>query len=902
MPIALRLPSSWKRPSLRLDRAALTRRLARMTIAGKLRLCAWVAGAGLALIALSYWQASTGQERAAANFQSQQGYGALLSALERQVEQTRRLQTAYAIRFDPVERESLRKAQERLRRDLAQLRRHPAGTADRKRLDAVAARIDEFAAGIDALNARVDEMGQGDASLAAILRGTGQALEEAVQSVRAPALEAPLQRMRRFESEFLRTGDAALADRVSEEKLPFELALASTAMDEAARDGLRGQADAYQAALLAYTAARVGLDVEVGGLEDTAAAIAPALADLERARESGLASAARGQRAQRIGMAAFFAVTVVVVALVLGGVLWAVLRAVGQPLREAARVAGAIAEDRLGTAVRIDNPHDEIGGLMTSLSHMQARLRERIAAERAAARENARIRQAMDHAHTGLMVLAADGAVAFANHGLCEALARREVVAPEGRPLHELDATLMAFARRIRDEDTEFEQSIALGEDHYLLVASPIHVEGERVGTTVEWKSLAMERMVEQEITALVRAAAQGDLGGRIAVDGKQGFLQALAIGINELFEALQGNLSKLQYVLSALSQGDLTVRMDGDGSAALSGVFARMRDDANATVAQLTDIVSRIQDASTAINTAAGEIASGNADLSRRTEQQAANLEETAASMEELTSTVRQNADSARQANQLAIGAASVASQGGNVVGQVVTTMRDIEAASRKIAEIIAVIDGIAFQTNILALNAAVEAARAGEQGRGFAVVASEVRTLAQRSANAAKEIKGLIEASVDQVATGSHLVNQAGATMGEIVASVQRVTDIMAEIAAASQEQSAGIEQVNQTITQMDETTQQNAALVEEASAAARSMEQQAQGLAEAVSVFVIPIGMAATPLAASESRARTARVHQPRAPVALANGVRPEVVPGGKAGAAHPVSALRPPPRRG
>ncbi|MNN35080.1 Methyl-accepting chemotaxis protein II [compost metagenome] len=207
---------------------------------------------------------------------------------------------------------------------------------------------------------------------------------------------------------------------------------------------------------------------------------------------------------------------------------------------------------------------------------------------------------------------------------------------------------------------------------------------------------------------------------------------------------------------------------------------------------------------------------------------------------MEELTSTVRQNADSARQANQLAIGAAGVAARGGTVVEEVVTTMTGIEQSSRRIADIISVIDGIAFQTNILALNAAVEAARAGEQGRGFAVVASEVRTLAQRSAGAAKEIKGLIDDSVGKVAEGSLLVQQAGTTMGEIVASVQRVTDIMAEISAASQEQSAGIEQVNQTVMQMDETTQQNAALVEEATAAARSLEEQANQLDQAVAVF--------------------------------------------------------------
>ncbi|HEY0335638.1 MAG TPA: methyl-accepting chemotaxis protein [Stenotrophomonas sp.] len=341
---------------------------------------------------------------------------------------------------------------------------------------------------------------------------------------------------------------------------------------------------------------------------------------------------------------------------------------------------------------------------------------------------------------------------------------------------------------------------------------------------------------INHEIKTLAQAAAAGDF----SVRGDQARFQfdfATMVGdLNAMMTVSDLNLGKLSALLRAIADGDLTARMDGQ----FHGVFARMRDDANATVAQLTDIVGRIQGASASINQSASEIANGNNDLSRRTEQQAANLEETAASMEELTSTVKQNAEHARQANQLAIGAAGVASQGGVVVGQVVTTMGDIERSSKKIAEIISVIDGIAFQTNILALNAAVEAARAGEQGRGFAVVASEVRHLAQRSANAAKEIKGLIDESVGKVADGSALVHQAGETMGEIVASVQRVTDIMAEISAASQEQSAGIEQVNQTVTQMDETTQQNAALVEEATAAARSMEEQAAELREAVSQF--------------------------------------------------------------
>ncbi|WP_411834782.1 methyl-accepting chemotaxis protein [Pseudoxanthomonas mexicana] len=371
---------------------------------------------------------------------------------------------------------------------------------------------------------------------------------------------------------------------------------------------------------------------------------------------------------------------------------------------------------------------------------------------------------------------------------------------------------------------------------------------------------------INSEIKRLAGAAAAGDFSQRGDESRfRDDFLEMIR-GLNAMMEVSDRNLARLSSLLRAIAEGDLTARMEGD----FHGVFARMRDDANATVAQLTDIVGRIQHASGHINTAAGEIASGNNDLSRRTEQQAANLEETAASMEELTSTVRQNADSARQANQLAIGAAGVASQGGQVVGQVVTTMRDIEQSSHKIADIISVIDGIAFQTNILALNAAVEAARAGEQGRGFAVVASEVRTLAQRSANAAKEIKQLIDDSVSRVTDGSALVNQAGTTMGEIVASVQRVTDIMAEISAASQEQSVGIEQVNQTIAQMDETTQQNAALVEEASAAARSMEEQATALAQTVAVFRLGTGQVhALPIAAGRAAGRSRTVsHTSRA----------------------------------
>jgi len=322
--------------------------------------------------------------------------------------------------------------------------------------------------------------------------------------------------------------------------------------------------------------------------------------------------------------------------------------------------------------------------------------------------------------------------------------------------------------------------------------------------------------------------------------------------------------------IAATVANGDLTTRFDGATSRSEIGQLMtalRVMNDA------LRNVVSQVQVGTKTIATASNEIAAGNLDLSQRTEEQASSLEETASSMEELTSTVRQNAENARQANQLAHAASDVAERGGSIVGQVVNTMGTINDSSRKIFDIISVIDGIAFQTNILALNAEVEAARAGEQGRGFAVVASEVRNLAQRSAAAAKEIKELIGNSVEQVDIGSKLVQQAGSTMNEVVDSVRRVTDIMGEITSASSEQSIGIDQVNTAITQMDQVTQQNAALVEQAAAAAASMQEQAERLADVASSFRLGDDGAHQSLALPPPAARKVAVKAPPRPAPAA-----------------------------
>jgi methyl-accepting chemotaxis protein len=471
-------------------------------------------------------------------------------------------------------------------------------------------------------------------------------------------------------------------------------------------------------------------------------------------------------------------------------------------------------------------------------------------AEKRAAEENLRVRRALDRVATNTMIANTKNDIIYMNEAVQNMM--RAAEQDLRRDLPNFDCSQLigqnidvfhknpAHQRNLLSKLTDtYSAEILVGGRTFGLVANPIFSpENERIGTVVEWEDRTAEVAIEKEIADLVSSARKGNLDARVTEQGKGGFFLRLAKGLNGLIGIVDDAVTGTANMLDAMANGDLSKRIEQE----YQGSFEKLKRDANTTADKLTEVINRINTSATLVASGAEEISQGNADLSQRTEEQASSLEETASSMEEMTSTVRQNADNAKVVNELAEETRDKAQQGGEVVNRAVISMSAINESSKKIADIISVIDEIAFQTNLLALNAAVEAARAGEQGRGFAVVAGEVRNLAQRSAGAAKEIKELIRDSVGKVEDGTLLVNESGATLKEIVIAVQKVTEMISDIAAASEEQSSGIEQVNKAISQMDEMTQQNAALVEQASAASESMSEQANDMTRLLNFFTI------------------------------------------------------------
>lgn len=528
-------------------------------------------------------------------------------------------------------------------------------------------------------------------------------------------------------------------------------------------------------------------------------------------------------------------------------IIYRVIRDLLMTLSSTKDVFVKLSDEQFRNTIELDR-NDQAGDFLRALYSMQVKLNADLAYSKQVGSEALRIKQALDNVSSCVMVANTNLEIIYMNDTVKSMFKNAEKDIQQQLPNFDADKLLGANIDQFHKNPAHqrgivpnlqgtLKSELVIGSRHMNFVANPVSdSSGNRIGTVVEWLDRTLEVKIEKEIENLVEGVKAGNLSGRIEMADKEGFFEKLSQGINDLTDGIEGVFSDINHSMQSMAHGDLSNKITNN----YDGVYGDCKNSINTTIDKLADIVSQIRESADFINNASQEIASGNNNLSERVETQASSLQETASSMEELTSTVKNNADNAQQANQVASSARVLAEKGGTVVTSAVNAMAEINESSNKIAEIIGVIDEIAFQTNLLALNASVEAARAGEQGRGFSVVATEVRNLAQRSATAARESKELIQTSIQRVRSGTEFVNETGVALNEIVGGVKKVGDIISEIAAASIEQSQGIEQVNQAVSQMDEITQQNAALAEEASAASVSMSDQSKNMTNLLQFF--------------------------------------------------------------
>ncbi len=581
--------------------------------------------------------------------------------------------------------------------------------------------------------------------------------------------------------------------------------------------------------------------------------------------------------------------TAAILATVVGGLLALLaIRALLRPLHQIAGWTERVAQSDRTVEIGYRTRGDEIGSMARAVELL-----------RQASGSAGFAESGLENVHTNVMIADTGHAIIYCNKSVLATLRAMEAEIRKSLPDFSADSLIGKPISMFPGHDAELlagltaahRARIEFGGRIIDLIANPaVNRSGVRVGTVVEWSDRTDEVRIGNEVVRLVENASDKGFAERVDLNGRSGFIRSLGQAINTMSDKCQAMTGEIADAIAAMARGDLTHRLNKD----YPGIFGQLKTSANNLTDRLADFAGRLSETARTVRDASGEISSGSQDLAQRTESQAASIEETAASMHEITTTVKQNADNAQAANQLAVVARDTAEKGGSVVADAVSAVTQIEASAQKIADIVGLIDEIAFQTNLLALNASVEAARAGEAGKGFAVVAQEVRALAQRSANASKDIKALINESNAQVKTGAGLVNQTGQSLAEIVTAIKKVSDIVAEIAAASREQATGLEQVNTAVGSMDEMTQRNGALVEETSASAQSLADQGRQLAELVGFFKLNQPAAKAPVSAPRPTVATAAAAPTAAATAKPATVKRDLPPP----AAKPAAAAQPP----